>query len=111
MNRDTYARFLRSDAYKELLVGGKKKVSSQRERLVPNLCSFGSNTCNNTKALLTVNNVGRVFDRVLCPSASVVVVVLMISIFFSFPKNTHLDSRRESVHIYHLLTYLLTHTV
>ena len=28
MNRDTYARFLRSEAYKELLIGGKKKVSS-----------------------------------------------------------------------------------
>ena len=27
MNRDTYARFLRSEAYKELLLGGKKKVS------------------------------------------------------------------------------------
>ena len=27
MNRDTYARFLRSEAYKELLIGGKKKVS------------------------------------------------------------------------------------
>ncbi len=26
MNRDTYARFLRSEAYKELLLGGKKKV-------------------------------------------------------------------------------------
>ena len=26
MNRDTYARFLRSEAYKELLAGGKKKV-------------------------------------------------------------------------------------
>ena len=51
MNRDTYARFLRSDAYKELLVGGKKKVSSEcnerpsREIFV----SFGSNTCNNTQ--------------------------------------------------------------
>jgi hypothetical protein len=27
MNRDTYARFLRSETYKELLLGGKKKVS------------------------------------------------------------------------------------
>jgi hypothetical protein len=27
MNRDTYARFLRSEVYKELLLGGKKKVS------------------------------------------------------------------------------------
>lgn len=26
MNRDTYARFLRSETYKELLLGGKKKV-------------------------------------------------------------------------------------
>jgi hypothetical protein len=29
MNRDTYARFLRSEAYKELLLGGKKKVSNE----------------------------------------------------------------------------------
>lgn len=29
MNRDTYARFLRSEAYKELLIGGKKKVSHE----------------------------------------------------------------------------------
>ena len=61
MNRDTYARFLRSDAYKELLVGGKKKVSNEcNERDVPpNLCSFGSNTCNNTKErLLRVIDVG-----------------------------------------------------
>ncbi|CAF1326877.1 unnamed protein product [Adineta ricciae] len=28
MNRDTYARFLRSEAYKELLLGGKKKPPS-----------------------------------------------------------------------------------
>ena len=34
MNRDTYARFLRSEAYKELLLGGKKKVSTD---LLPNL--------------------------------------------------------------------------
>lgn len=29
MNRDTYARFLRSEAYKELLLGGKKKLSKK----------------------------------------------------------------------------------
>ena len=29
MNRDTYARFLRSETYKELLMGGKKKVISR----------------------------------------------------------------------------------
>lgn len=35
MNRDTYARFLRSEAYKELLIGGKKKVSGARRRHAP----------------------------------------------------------------------------
>ncbi len=29
MNRDTYARFLRSEIYKELLIGGKKKVNNE----------------------------------------------------------------------------------
>jgi regulator of G-protein signaling len=29
MNRDTYARFLRSETYKELLLGGKKKLSKK----------------------------------------------------------------------------------
>jgi len=32
MNRDTYARFLRSEAYKELLLGGKKKVSNESNK-------------------------------------------------------------------------------
>ena len=31
MNRDTYARFLRSEAYKEILMGGKKKVSVESD--------------------------------------------------------------------------------
>ncbi|CAM2706006.1 unnamed protein product [Rotaria socialis] len=29
MNRDTYARFLRSEAYKDLILGGKKKLSKK----------------------------------------------------------------------------------
>ncbi|CAF4014400.1 unnamed protein product [Rotaria magnacalcarata] len=33
MNRDTYARFLRSETYKELLLGGKKKVGLKAGRL------------------------------------------------------------------------------
>jgi len=33
MNRDTYARFLRSEAYKELLIGGKKKFGIKSGRL------------------------------------------------------------------------------
>ncbi|CAF0998255.1 unnamed protein product [Adineta steineri] len=33
MNRDTYARFLRSEAYKELLLGGKKKLGLKSGRL------------------------------------------------------------------------------
>ncbi|CAF3394844.1 unnamed protein product [Rotaria sp. Silwood1] len=33
MNRDTYARFLRSEAYKELLLGGKKKPGLKTGRL------------------------------------------------------------------------------
>jgi len=33
MNRDTYARFLRSETYKELLIGGKKKVGLKAGRL------------------------------------------------------------------------------
>ena len=32
MNRDTYARFLRSESYRELLFGGKKKVSFSDEK-------------------------------------------------------------------------------
>jgi hypothetical protein len=32
MNRDTYARFLRSEAYKELLIGGKKKVNNEFDK-------------------------------------------------------------------------------
>ncbi len=34
MNRDTYARFLRSDTYKELLLGGKKKVSKKFKYMI-----------------------------------------------------------------------------
>jgi regulator of G-protein signaling len=33
MNRDTYARFLRSETYKELLIGGKKKFGIKSGRL------------------------------------------------------------------------------
>jgi hypothetical protein len=41
MNRDTYARFLRSEAYKELLIGGKKKVSNELN-LPKDVISFSS---------------------------------------------------------------------
>ncbi len=34
MNRDTYARFLRSEVYKELLLGGKKKVSKKFKYMI-----------------------------------------------------------------------------
>jgi len=33
MNRDTYARFLRSETYKELILGGKKKLAIKSGRL------------------------------------------------------------------------------
>ncbi|CAF1320248.1 unnamed protein product [Rotaria sordida] len=61
MNRDTYARFLRSETYKELLLGGKKKVGIKSGRLsivirnpVENLLISGSALTggNNEKYLL-----------------------------------------------------------
>ncbi|CAF0941388.1 unnamed protein product [Adineta ricciae] len=59
MNRDTYARFLRSETYKELLAGGKKKLGIKPGRLSIVIRNPAESLSNSGSALLSGGSIDK----------------------------------------------------